>query len=165
MTKELSLEALQHEAITFRREFDAVILATASPQGEPDASAAPCILDSEGRCHILISQLARHTRHLMALPVASLMWIEDKAASRNPFARRRLIVQCKAELIERGSDDWNHILPLMAGQLGNTVDLLASLPDFMLFRFDAIEGNYIRGFAQAYPVTGNDLEMAVRRTR
>ncbi len=165
MSEELSLEAMQHEAIIFRRECDAVMLATASPEGTPDASIAPCIVDSEGRCHILISQLARHTRHLLARPLASLMWIEDRAPGRNAFARRRLILQCTAEQIERDSENWGRILPQMQQQHGNTVELLASLPDFLLFRFDAIEGNYIRGFAQAYPVTGNDLQMAARRTR
>jgi hypothetical protein len=52
----------------------------------------------------------------------------------------------------------------MEAQLGNTVPLLAGLPDFMLFRFDALDGDYVRGFAQAYPVTGNDLIMSERRT-
>jgi putative heme iron utilization protein len=104
------------------------------------------------------------------------MWIEDKVSKRNVFARRRLILQCRAENIERGSEGWNRIVKQMEEQLGNTVQLLASLPDFMLFCFDAVEGNYVRGFAQVegnyvrgfaqtYPVTGNDLVMAERRTR
>jgi putative heme iron utilization protein len=93
------------------------------------------------------------------------MWIEDKTSSRNAFARRRLTLQCKAESIKRDSRTWDRILGRMEEQHGNTVPLLARLPDFMLFRFDAIEGNYIRGFAQAHPVTGNDLVIAGRRTR
>ena len=165
MSKTLSLEALQHEAIKFRHECDAVMLATSAADGTPDASVAPCILGDEGRCHVLISQLARHTSNLRARPLASLMWIEDKASSRNAFARRRLVLQCNATMIERDSEDWVRILPQMKHRLGNTVELLASLPDFLLFQFDAIDGNYIRGFAQAHPVTGNDLCMAVRRTR
>jgi putative heme iron utilization protein len=165
MGKQLSLEELQQEAINFRREFDAVTLSTTSPDGIPDAGYAPCLLDSEGRCHLLISQLAQHTKNLLLHPVASLMWIEDKATSANAFARRRLILQCRAENINRDSPEWDHILGQMEEQHGNTVQLLANLPDFMLFRFDAVEGNYIRGFAQAHPVTGNDLVMARRRTR
>lgn len=161
----LSLEELQQEAIAFRREFDAVMLATVSADGMPDASYAPCFLDGEGRCHILISQLARHTKNLVSRPIASLMWIEDNESSRNPFARRRLVLECQASTIERGSRDWTRRLKQMEAHLGNTVQLLADLPDFALFRFDAVEGNYVRGFAQAYPVTGNDLVMAARRTR
>lgn len=141
------------------------MLSTTSPEGMPDASYAPCFLDGEGRCHILISHLARHTQNLLSHPVASIMWLEGKQSSRNAFARRRLTVQCRAEHIERNSERWNRILKQMEEQLGNTVRLLASLPDFMLFRFEAVEGNYVRGFAQAYPVSGNELVMAERRTR
>jgi putative heme iron utilization protein len=165
MTKQLTLEELQQEANAFRRELDAVMLSTSSPEGVPDASYAPCFLDGEGRCHILISQLARHTKNLLLHPIACLMWIEDKVSSRNVFARRRLVLQCRAENIQRDGAAWNRILKQMEEQLGTTVQLLASLPDFMLYRFDAVEGNYIRGFGQAYPVTGNQLVMAERRSR
>ncbi len=165
VSEQLTLKELQQQAIAFRMAFDSVMLSTTSPEGIPDASYAPCILDGEGRCHVLISQLARHTKNLELHPIASLMWIEDKTSSRNPFARRRLVLQCNAENIERNSKVWIRILKQMEEQLGNTVQLLTRLPDFMLFRFDAVEGNYVRGFAQAHPVTGNDLVMARRRTR
>jgi putative heme iron utilization protein len=165
MNKDLTLKALQQEAIEFRRAHEAVMLSTVSAEAEPDASYAPCILDEQGRCYILISLLAQHTRNLCAQPQASLMWLDDAQSSRNAFARRRLVLQCTAENIERDSDTWNRRLAQMAQQLGNTVELLASLPDFKLFRFDAVAGNYIRGFAQAYPVSGNALVMAVSRTR
>jgi putative heme iron utilization protein len=165
VSEPLTLKQLQQEAIALRRELDAVMLSTTSPEGMPDASYAPCVLDGEGRCHILISRLARHTKNLESHPRASLMWIENKAATRNVFARRRLILQCRAENIQRDSEGWKRILKQMEEQLGNTVQLLAGLPDFMLFCFEALEGNYVRGFGQAYPVSGNDLVMAERRTR
>ena len=165
VSNQLSLEELQQEATAYRREYDAVMLSTASLEGIPDASYAPCFLDGEGRCHVLISQLAQHTKNLVSQPIASLMWIEDRESSRNAFARRRLALLCRAEYIEREGKDWGRILKEMEDHLGSTVKLLASLPDFMLFRFDAAEGNYVRGFAQAYPVTGNDLVMAERRSR
>ncbi|MGB5261743.1 MAG: pyridoxamine 5'-phosphate oxidase family protein [Gammaproteobacteria bacterium] len=165
MDKQLTLEELQQEALAFRQEFDAVMLSTISPDGMPDASYAPCLLDDQGRCHVLISLLAQHTKNLLSNPVASLMWIADKASSHNAFARRRLSLQCEVENIERDSQVWHRILRQMEERHGNTVPLLARLPDFILFRFNVIEGNYIRGFAQAHPVTGNDLVMAGRRTR
>ena len=164
MSEQLTLQELQQEAIAFRRELGAVMLSTTSTEGMPDVSYAPCILDEAGRCHILISRLARHTGNLLSQPIASLMWIEDSASSRNAFARRRLILRCRAEHIGRDSEAWNHILKQMEAQLGNTVPLLAGLPDFMLFRFEGVDGDYVRGFAQAYPVTGNDLVMSERRT-
>jgi len=165
MTKEITLEELQREAIAFRAGFDAVTIATTAPDGTPDASYAPCVLDEDGHCHVLISQLAQHTKNLLTHPVASLMWIEDPESARNPFARRRLVLRCGAIHMERESDAWNSILAQMEAELGNTVPLLASLGDFLLYRFEALDGNYVRGFAQAYPVSGNMLEIAERRTR
>ena len=82
MSNPLSLEELQQEASAFRRAFDAVMLSTASPEGVPDASYAPCILDSEDRCHVLVSRLARHTGNLLSHPVASLLWIENRESCR-----------------------------------------------------------------------------------
>ena len=165
MNQQLTQEELQREASALRRGCAAVMLSTVSPEGWPEASHAPFVLDGEGRCHVLISQLAQHTKNLLSQPIASLMWLEDRASSGNAFARRRLVLQCRAENIERDGEGWKRMLKQMVEELGNTVELLASLPDFMLFRFDAVEGNYVRGFGQAYPVTGNDLVMSQRRTR
>ena len=164
MSEEPTLEQLQQEAIEFRQQREGVMLSTVSAEGVPDASYAPCVLDGEGRSYVLVSRLARHTGNLLSRPQASLMWIESTAGG-NAFARRRLIVQCNAEIIERDSDAWQGMVALMQSRFGKTVELLAGLQDFMLFRFDAVEGNYIRGFAQAYPVRGNDLVMQSRRTR
>jgi putative heme iron utilization protein len=165
MSENLSLEQLQQEAIAFRAAQDAVILATTAADGTPDASYAPCVLDDDGRCHLLISQLARHTKNLLERPAASLLWIEERAAAGNPFARRRLVLRCTAVHIDRDSGSWHGMVARMEAALGNTVPLIAGLGDFMLFRFDALDGDYVRGFARAYPVSGNGLAMAERRTR
>jgi putative heme iron utilization protein len=165
MSDKPTLEALQQEAVAFRAGWEGVMLATTAPDGTPDASYAPCVLDDDGRCHVLISQLAQHTQNLLKHPFASLMWIEERDAARNPFARRRLVLRCGALHIGRDTDDWNSIIARMEERLGNTVPLLAGLGDFMLFRFDALDGNYVRGFAQAHPVSGNDLVIAERRRR
>ena len=163
MEQQLPLEQMQQEAIDLRLACQAVMLATVSPEGMPDAGYAPCTLDDAGRCHILISQLAGHTKNLLANPHASLLWIDEPSPGRNVYARRRLILQCRADIIPRNSTEWQHMLECMEQQHGNTVPLLGNLPDFLLFRFEASHGNYIRGFAQAYPVTGNALVIAEAR--
>ena len=133
--------------------------------GSVSIAGVQSAFDDDGRCHVLISQLAQHTQNLLKHPFASLMWIEERDAARNPFARRRLVLRCGALHIGRDTDDWNSIIARMEERLGNTVPLLAGLGDFMLFRFDALDGNYVRGFAQAHPVSGNDLVIAERRRR
>ena len=66
---------LPQEVISFRRNFKSVVLATVSPEGVPDASYTPYILDDNGNILIFISELAQHTKNLISSPVASLLWI------------------------------------------------------------------------------------------
>jgi hypothetical protein len=165
MENQISLRELQKEAVAFRAGCESVILATSTPDAVPDASYAPAVLDNEERCHVLVSQLAQHTKNLLAHPVASLLWIEDAETARNPFARRRLVLECDALELERDSVDWNSMIDRMENAHGNTVPLLASLGDFVMFRFEALQGNYVRGFAEAYAVNGNELAVAQRRSR
>lgn len=75
-----------------------VQLATLNAQGEPEASYAPCLIESQ-RVYLFLSQLASHTQNLLRTPVCSLMWIADEQSSRNLFARERLILQCRSEVI------------------------------------------------------------------
>ncbi len=165
MSREISSHEVQQEALAFRTGFTSVILATSAPDGMPDAGYAPCILDEQLRCHVLVSRLAQHTKNLLARPVASLMWIEASDTAKNPFARRRLVMRCGAVAIERGSGDWSSVIDMLQTTHGNTVPLLANLDDFVLFRFEALTGNYVRGFAQAYTVEGNALSVQERRKR
>jgi len=148
---------LQQQAQAFRDRFRSVLIATASPQGEPDISYAPFVLDESGRICVYISQLARHTRNLTAQPEASLMFIAPEQESRNLFARQRLILQCKARSVPMEEAD--SILLQMQAQFGKTVELLRSLPDFQLFRFDVKNGSFIKGFGQAWSLEGNDLQI------
>ena len=165
MNTEITPQELQLEALAFRAGCSGVILATSAPDGIPDAGYAPCVLDDQLRSHVLISGLAQHTKNLLAHPVASLMWIEPADMAKNPFARRRLVLRCAAMALERGSDDWNSVIGMMQSAHGNTVPLLAKLDDFILFRFEALNGNYVRGFAQAWAVEGNALSVQERRQR
>ena len=165
MNREITPQELQQEAIAFRADCSSVILATSAPDGMPDAGYAPCILDDQLRCHVLISRLAQHTKNLLAHPVASLMWIETTDMAKNPFARRRLVMRCGAVALDRGSDDRESLIDMMQSTHGNTVPLLAKLDDFILFQFEALDGNYVRGFAQAWAVEGNALSVRERRKR
>jgi putative heme iron utilization protein len=154
---------LQQEARNFRDGFQSVLIATASLKGDPDISYAPFVLNETGAICIYVSQLARHTQNLLECPTASLMFIAGEQDSRNLFARRRLILQCRAEPVT--GVEAEPVLQQMQTQLGKTVELLRSLPDFLLFRFEVENGSYIRGFGQAWSLVGNDLEVqGLRKT-
>jgi putative heme iron utilization protein len=130
-------------------------LATVDTQGWPHISYAPFVRQNE-HFYIFLSQLAKHTQHLQQMPKASVMVIKDEADSRNLFARERLIIDVhveKAELAAARSNTHNNtnsILDQMEAELGNTVGLLRTLPDFVLFRLTAAQARYIAGFGKAY---------------
>jgi putative heme iron utilization protein len=138
-----------------RDAFRSVLLSSLSPQGRPEISYAPFVLDDKEAICIYVSELATHTHNLRANPVASLMFIQDEGKAHNLFARERLVLHCRVE--EVTGDAASHLLARMEQELGKTVALLRSLPDFHLFRFSVETGSYVRGFGQAWPVLGNDL--------
>jgi len=156
------LKVLQQQAQDFRAGFQSVLIATTSPQGEPDISYAPFVLDDSGCVCIYISQLARHTGNLLERPRASLMFIAGEQDSRNLFARQRLILQCTARQVPEAEAE--PVLQQMQARFGKTLELLRSLPDFLLFRLDVENGSFIKGFGQAWSLEGNDLQILALRT-
>ena len=150
-------KVLQQQAQDFRTGFQSVLIATTSPQGEPDISYAPFVLDDSGRVCIYISQLARHTRNLLEQPRASLMFIAGEQDSRNLFARQRLILQCTARQVPEAEAE--PVLQQMQARFGKTLELLRTLPDFLLFRLNVENGSFIKGFGQAWSLEGNDLQI------
>ena len=153
---------LPQEVISFRRNFKSVVLATVSPEGVPDASYTPFILDDNGNILIFISELAQHTKNLISSPVASLLWIEDEKQSRNLFARQRLTLQCDARELLNDTAQWDIALTQMQHIHGKTIEVLRSLPDFHLFTLDARRGNYVRGFAKAFSASGDELRSWIK---
>ncbi len=150
---------LQSEAIAFRDRFQTVILATAGADGTPESSYAPHVIDDAQDIYLFISDLAQHTRNLRANPRASLMYIASEADSANLFARQRLILDCTAKFLERTDPVWPAIMGRFDERFGKMMGLLRSLPDFHLVRLTVERGNYVRGFAQAYALTGKTLEI------
>ncbi|MEE9423811.1 MAG: pyridoxamine 5'-phosphate oxidase family protein [Methylococcales bacterium] len=152
---------IQTSAIQFRAQFKTVLMATISDQQTADASYAPCILDDQSRTCIFISLLAQHTQNLINQPQASLLWIEDEQQATNIFARKRLTLDCSAMSVARDSAEWETLLNQFEQCHGETIVLLKTLQDFQLFRFEAHQGLYVRGFGEAYPVSGDSLDVSI----
>lgn len=127
-----------------------VQLATQGEAG-PEASYAPFIL-FEDELYIFISQLAGHTQNLIDSSAVGVMLIEDEAQSRNQFARNRLALHCRADVVEVTAPEYEPIMQRYRHRHGATVDLLRSLPDFMLFRLKPLKGRLVIGFGRAFNV-------------
>ncbi|WP_049537870.1 heme utilization protein HutZ [Vibrio harveyi] len=160
MDQQVKQERLQGrlgpEIKEFRQERRTIQLATVDAQGRPNVSYAPYVQNQEGY-FVLISQIARHARNLLENPNVSLMMIEDEDSSKQLFARKRLTFDAVATVVERDSEMWQQVIGQMKDRFGEIIDGLSQLEDFVLFNLKAEQGLFVKGFGQAYQVSGDDL--------
>lgn len=135
-----------------------LMLATLNPNREAEISVTPFIKQGLN-FYIFISELANHTQNIKTHPELSIMLIEDEQDTQNCFARKRLSYQCLAHEIPRTEANWVEVINEFEAQLGKTVSLLKTLPDFHLFELKALSGNYVQGFGQAYSLSGEQLKV------
>lgn len=138
--------------LEFISNFRTVNLASVSTDGRPLASYAPFVFDS-GAFYVYVSQLAEHTRNLLQNPQCHVMLLRDEAETTNPFARQRLSFNCSVEVV-RDVEEYQRILKQYRERFGPVVEMLSSLPDFVLFRLKVEgEGNLVLGFGKASSVS------------
>ena len=160
MDQQVKQERLQGrlgpEIKEFRQERRTIQLATVDAEGRPNVSYAPYVQNQEGY-FVLISQIARHARNLLENPNVSLMMIEDEDSSKQLFARKRLTFDAVATVVERDTEMWQQVVGQMKDRFGEIIDGLSQLEDFILFNLKAEQGLFVKGFGQAYQVSGDDL--------
>lgn len=149
-------QSIREEYVHFPDDFDSVLMATTSVDGVPDASYAVHLFQDDAY-YVYVSELATHTVNLMATGRVSLMFIEDESRAQNLFARQRMTLECAASEIKRGSDQFETVLDVFEQRFGNFIQMLRTLTDFHLFRFEPESGTYVRGFGQAYHLQGRGL--------
>ncbi len=164
---ETDLTLLAQECQTFIKQRQSLMLGTLmadSRKGEgladafPDISYAPFVW-RDGCFYIFISELAGHTRNLMACESTSVMFIEDEAGNRNPFARRRTTFVCQAQQVSRDAPGFESVLADLERAFGPTVGVLKGLSDFRLFALQPVSGRYVVGFGKAYDIDPADFSL------
>ncbi|QUJ68720.1 heme utilization protein HutZ [Photobacterium sp. GJ3] len=140
----------------FRAACQTVQLATVDADGKPNVSYAPFALLEDGY-YVLISKIARHARNLLENPQVSLMMIEDEATSKTIYARTRLTFEANVVLVERETERWQAGVEALKARFGEIIDGLSGLEDFKLFRLEPTQGLFVKGFGQAFQVSGDDL--------
>ncbi|KAA8602503.1 heme utilization protein HutZ [Vibrio cyclitrophicus] len=160
MEQQVKQERLQGrlgpEIKEFRQERRTLQLATVDEEGRPNVSYAPFVQNQEGY-FVLISDIARHARNLKVNPQVSLMMIEDEDGSKQLYARKRLTFDAQASVVERETELWTQVIGQMQERFGEIIDGLSQLQDFSLFNLKAENGLFVKGFGQAYQVSGDDL--------
>lgn len=143
---------------TFKLQVQTLCLASLTNDGKPRSSVAPFIQDEAGNFYIYISQLAGHTQDLISNPQVSILLVEDEQNTAQIYARQRIQYDCDVYLIATDDEHYSSILDKMEKRFGNVVELLRTLPDFILFKLAPYKGQYVVGFGKAYKLTGEHLD-------
>jgi len=146
------------EAGEFLAGFRSLVMATVSADGVPDASYAPFVRIDDNAFYVNVSDLSTHTANLMATPLASLLFLQAEKDSKQLFARKRLSFEGAVVRVERDSNTWKQVMDLFERKFGDVMQLIRPLADFKLMRIEPRSGVFVRGFAQAYPLQGPQLE-------
>jgi hypothetical protein len=83
--------------------------------------------------------------------------VEDEQDSRQLFARQRVSYDCDVSTVSRDEPEYDVLLDKFQQRFGNVIDLLRSLPDFILFKLRPYQGRYVVGFGKAYQLSGDVL--------
>ena len=134
-----------------------VQLATLGDDGFPHSGYAPFVFDGVDVI-IFVSQLALHTRDLLANGKVSVMLIDDESKAREIFARTRVSYQCEAGVVAPDDKTYDALLDALQARHGKMIGLLRQLPDFVLFRLSPNAGQFVMGFGQAYKLTGEKFD-------
>ena len=147
---------LNDEISDFLNQQKSLMLSTFNAAGFPHASYAPFVAH-ENELFIFISQLAAHTQHLLTTGKAGVLMIEDESLCDDVFARTRLSYQMQVTPVSRDDEFWPQGIALLRQKLGDRIDLLSQLGDFVLFRLSPCEGRYVKGFGRAYEISPGSL--------
>ena len=151
------LDNAQREFLALRDSSKAALLATLTDDQMPFASYAPLAwVDDSG--YLYLSELAGHTRNLKRCPSISLLLMEDGARAANAFARRRITFAATVVVVEREDPLFTQVLAEFRHCFGKIMKMIEPLPDFHLFRLQLHSGRFVRGFGQAYELSGDHLD-------
>ena len=139
---------------------EARTLLMAAPGGDamPEMGVTP-LVRMNGAFYIYPSRLSAHVRAVLAAGKAAFMVIEDESKAQNIWARKRLKFDSELVEIERNSDAFNAICDVFAETHGPTMGLIREFSDFHLLRLRPRGGVMVLGFAQAYRLSGEALDV------
>ena len=150
--------SVQEEFEELRESLKTLQLATLGSDSQPLASYAPYVR-LERKYYLFLSELAKHTVNLIANGSVGLLLIESEESCRNLFARRRIVLRGEARTIERDSALFTRVIAEFERQFGGIIKVIEPLQDFHLFEVNPVSGRFIRGFAEAFEMSGPGLDV------
>ena len=143
------------------RLFDAArtVLMAAPGDGEMLEIGVTPMIRHEGCVYIYPSHLSAHVRAMLAIGKAAFLVIEDEVSAQNIWARKRIKFDSELYEIERQSEEFNLVCDAFALAHGPTMGLIRDFSDFHLLRLRPLGGVMVLGFAQAYRLEGESLDV------
>ena len=106
-------------------------------------------LDEEHRGFLLfLSQLAQHTKNLLADPRASLVVSEPDAGDGDPQRLHRITLQTSVVIVRRDDPGYVAAAERYVDRFPDALPRF-ELGDFVLFRLTPVDARYVGGFARA----------------
>lgn len=131
-------------------------LGTRAPaDGAPYVSLVLVADDGGGRPLFLLSRLARHTAHLPATPVASLL-VDGTDAAGDPMAGGRVTFQGPVEKLGRDTDAGIAARRAFLAR-HPSAHVYAEFEDFDIYRMRVDSAHLIQGFGRIVDIDGRDL--------
>ncbi|MCL4807464.1 MAG: hypothetical protein KJ062_06670 [Thermoanaerobaculia bacterium] len=131
-------------------------------EGAPAAAMTSYALSRDGAAlYVHLSQMALHTRALLAEPRAALVVSAPDTGEGDPQTLPRLSLAGVALALVPGTPEFEAGQAAYVGRFPAAEERFA-LADFVLFRFEPDEARWVGGFARALRMTGAQLAEAVR---
>ncbi|MBP1853353.1 HugZ family protein [Rhizobium halophytocola] len=124
--------------------------------GHPSVSRVLVSIDEDGMPVTLLSQLAGHTRALIADQNCAVLIGEPGKG--DPLAHPRMSLQCVAEKIARDDDEHERLRPFFLTRHPKAA-LYADFADFAFWRLRITGANLNGGFGRAYILQCTDLKI------
>lgn len=124
-------------------------LATVGEDGEPNSSYVAFAIETDFKAVLLhLSQLAAHTRNLLARPTVSLAVTEPDDGRDDPQTLARVTLKGTAVVVPRESGEYTTARERYLERLPAAGPLFG-FGDFQLFHVEIAQARYVGGFARA----------------
>jgi putative heme iron utilization protein len=131
--------------------------------GAPFVSMVPYALAADGSGFVVhVSELAAHTKDMLADARVSLLVTEAEDAGKSPLALARVSVQGTAQRIPSGSPDLSGLSAVYLARFPDAEPMFG-FADFSIFLIRPESARFVAGFGQAHSLTGGSMMQAMQQ--
>ena len=131
-------------------------------EGQPLVSMVPfAVLPERSDLVIHVSQLAAHTRDMLANPAVSVMVMASPSAETPPQALARASIQGRATRYDESDPGYPAAKAAYLRRFPTSLEMFG-FSDFSLVRIEAVSVRFVGGFAQATTLTAEAFSDVLR---